>query len=125
MPTKKTKKKKEHSFAEIQKIANDVRKDVIEMLMEAGSGHSAGPLGLADIFAAMYFNILKHDPKKPDWEERDRLYMSCGHVAPIRYAMMIKAGYLPRKHLKTLRKLGTLLQGHPGINEWPALENSS
>ena len=113
------------TLREMERKAYDLRIDVIEMLVEAKSGHSAGPLDLAEFFTAMYFHILRHDPKNPGWPLRDRLCMSCGHVAPIRYAAMIEAGYLPKSHLKTLRKLGTLLQGHPGYRDWPALEHSS
>src|SRR3990167_5967518 len=83
------------------------------MLLEAGSGHSAGPLGMADVFTALYFSILKHNPKDPEWDERDRLFLSNGHICPVRYATMAHAGYFPREELKTLRKLGTRLQGHP------------
>jgi len=95
------------------------------MLVEAGSGHSAGPLGMADIFAALYFHILKHDPKKLDWEERDRLVLSNGHICPVLYATMAHAGYFPISELKTLRKLGTRLQGHPHRTALPGLETTS
>lgn len=110
---------------DLERKAYDLRKDVINMLVEAKSGHSAGPLGLAEFFTVMYFHTLKHDPTFPDWPERDRLCLSCGHVAPIRYAAMIEAGYLPKEALLTLRKFGSKLQGHPGIGEWPALEHAS
>lgn len=109
----------------LEKIATDMRKDIIEMLLEAKSGHSAGPLGMADVFAALYFHILHHDPKKPDWEDRDRLILSAGHICPVRYAAMAHAGYFPRKELKTLRKLGSRLQGHPERVLMPALESTS
>jgi len=126
MPVKSKKKtKKLYTLRELERLAYELREDVIKMLVEAGSGHSAGPLDLAEFFAVMYFHVLNHDPKKHDWEDRDRLCMSCGHVAPIRYAAMIKAGYLPESELMTLRKYGTKLQGHPGIQEWPAVEHSS
>lgn len=113
------------TIKQLERKALELRKDLIEMLVEAKSGHSAGPLDLADLFAAMYFSILKHDPKNPTWEDRDRLILSCGHNAPIRYTAMIHAGYLPRTYIKKLRKLGSPLQGHPGIDHWPALETSS
>ena len=87
----------------LRKKANEVRKDLIEMLLNAGSGHSAGSLGQADIFTALYFEILNHDPKNPGWEERDRLFLSCGHTVPVRYVAMAHAGYFPRSELKTLR----------------------
>lgn len=123
--TKKVSAKKITSIKELERKAYDLRKDLIEMLVEAKSGHSAGPLDLAEFFTVMYFNVLNHDPKNPMWPERDRLCMSCGHVTPIRYTAMINAGYLPRSYLKKLRKLGSPLQGHPGRMEWPAMEHSS
>jgi len=105
--------------------ANQLREDVINMLVEAGSGHSAGPLGMADVFAALYFNILRFDPKKPDWPERDRLVLSNGHIVPIRYAAMARAGFFPVKELKTLRKFGSRLQGHPERVRLPGMETTS
>src|ERR1700689_1281870 len=94
----------------LETIANDIREDIIRMLEHAGSGHSAGPLGLADIFAALYFDVLKHDPKNPDWPERDILILSNGHCVPVRYATMAAAGYLPRSELKTLRNFAAAPQ---------------
>jgi len=105
--------------------ANEIRQSIIEMLIEAGSGHSAGPLGMADIFTTLYFHILKHDPTNPSWTDRDRLVLSNGHIAPVLYATMAHAGYLKLEELKTLRKFGTKLQGHPHREYLPALENSS
>jgi transketolase len=102
-----------YSLTQLDETANDIREDIIKMLEHAGSGHSAGPLGLADIFAALYFDIMKHDPKNPDWDERDILLLSNGHCVPVRYATMARAGYFDRKELMTLRKLGSRLQGHP------------
>lgn len=128
---KKTSKKKPKRFKRCSNLktlehkANEIRKDLITMLLEGGSGHAAGPLDLADIFTALYFNILKHDPKNPMWDDRDRLCLSCGHVAPIRYVTMAHAGYFPKKELKTFRQLGTRLQGHPSYLDMPALEHSS
>ena len=95
------------------------------MLEHAGSGHSAGPLGLADVFTALYFDVLKHDPKNPDWNERDILVLSNGHCVPVRYATMANAGYFDRKELLTLRKLGSRLQGHPERLRLPGLETTS
>jgi transketolase len=109
----------------LETIANDIREDIIKMLEHAGSGHSAGPLGMADIFAALYFDVLKHDPKKPDWDERDILLLSNGHCVPVRYAAMAHAGYLPRKELLTLRQFGSRLQGHPERLRLPGLETTS
>ena len=110
---------------ELPKKAKDIRKSIINMLTKAGSGHSAGSLGMTDVFAAMYFNVLNHDPKKPDWEDRDRLFLSCGHITPARYATMAHAGYFPKTKLKTLRKLESALQGHPERVRMPALESTS
>lgn len=110
---------------ELQKKANDVRISIIEMLIEAGSGHSAGPLGMADIFTYLYFHGLKHDPKNPKWEERDRLILSNGHICPVLYATMAHAGYFEVEELQTLRKFGSRLQGHPHREYLPMLENSS
>lgn len=109
----------------LEKIANQIRQDIIEMLLEAGSGHSAGPLGMADIFSALYFHILNHDPKNPHWSERDRLILSHGHICPVLYASMARAGYFPVSELKTLRKLGSRLQGHPHRPALPGLETTS
>ncbi|HEU0085777.1 MAG TPA: transketolase [Candidatus Paceibacterota bacterium] len=105
--------------------ANDIRQSIIEMLLEAGSGHTAGPLGMADIFTLFYFHILKHDPKNPLMEDRDRVVLSNGHICPILYATMAHAGYFPVEELKTLRKLGTRLQGHPHREYLPFLDTSS
>jgi transketolase len=113
------------STERLETIANDIREDIIRMLEHAGSGHSAGPLGLADIFTALYFSVLKHDPKKPDWDGRDILLLSNGHCVPVRYATMAHAGYFDKKELMTLRQLGTRLQGHPERLRLPGLESTS
>lgn len=113
------------SIKQLEIIANDIREDIIRMLEHAGSGHSAGPLGLADIFTALYFDILKQDPKKPDWDERDILLLSNGHCVPVRYAAMARAGYFDRKELMTLRQFGSRLQGHPERLRLPGLESTS
>lgn len=105
--------------------ANDIRTSIIEMLVEAKSGHTAGPLGMADVFTYLYFHELKHDPKNPSWEERDRLVLSNGHINPVLYAIMAHAGYFPVSELLTLRKFGTRLQGHPHREFLPMLETSS
>src|ERR1700712_3700323 len=108
-----------YSIEDLEVKANDIRVNIVRMLEAAGSGHSAGPLGLADIFAALYFDIMKHDPKNPDWDERDILLLSNGHCVPVRYAAMAHAGYFPKKELLTLRQLGSRLQGHPERNRLP------
>jgi transketolase len=110
---------------ELQHKANDIRRDIIKMLLAAGSGHSAGPLGMTDIFCALYFNIMNHNPEEPMWEDRDRLFLSAGHIVPVRYATMAAAGYFPKIWLKKLRKLGSPLQGHPERGRLPALESTS
>lgn len=110
---------------ELEEQANEIRQSLIEMLLEAGSGHTAGPLGMADIFTALYFYILNHDPKNPEMEDRDRLILSNGHIVPIRYVTMAHAGYFPLKELKTLRKFGTRLQGHPERERMPGMETTS
>ncbi len=106
-------------------IANTIRQDVIGMLVEAKSGHSAGSLGLADILTSLYFNVLYHDPTTPNWQERDRLIISNGHICPVLYAAMANAGYFPKDELLTLRKLDSRLQGHPHRESLPGIENSS
>lgn len=110
---------------ELEEIANEIRQLIISMLLEAGSGHSAGPLGMTDIFTAFYFHILHHDPKNPLLEDRDRLILSNGHICPVLYATMARAGYFPIEELKTLRKLNTRLQGHPHRTILPGIENTS
>lgn len=105
--------------------ANHIRQSIIEMLAEAGSGHTAGPLGMADVFALLYFALLNHDPENPDWEERDRLVLSHGHICPVLYATLAHAGYFPLDELMTLRKFGSRLQGHPHREALPGVETSS
>lgn len=114
-----------YSIKDLELMADDIRQDIVKMLLAAGSGHSAGPLGLADIFTALYFNVLRHDPKNPDWDQRDILVQSNGHCAPVRYATMAHAGYFERNELMTLRKLGSRLQGHPERTRLPGLETTS
>jgi transketolase len=116
---------KTYNLKQLEQKANIIREDIIRMLEHAGSGHSAGPLGLADIFAALYFDVMKYDPKKPDWNERDILLLSNGHCVPVQYVTMAEAGFFPKKELMTLRKLGSRLQGHPERTKLPGLENTS
>lgn len=115
----------EDKLKDLEQKANKARQLVIETLLEAGSGHSAGPLGMADIFTAFYFHILNHDPKNPDWTDRDRLILSNGHICPIRYVTMAMSGYFPIEELKTLRKINSRLQGHPHRTSLPGLETTS
>jgi len=119
------KAKKQYSLPALEKKANEIRQDIIKMLEKAGSGHSAGPLGLADVFTALYFHILNYDPKKPDWADRDILVLSNCHCAPVLYATMAHAGFFPKKELLTLRQFGTRLQGHPEREKLPGLETTS
>lgn len=115
----------ESKIKELKKKANEIRQSIIEMLTEAGSGHTAGALGMADVFTFFYFYILKHNPKNPFWEERDRLVLSNGHICPVLYATMAHSGYFSIEELKTLRKFGTPLQGHPHREYLPFIETSS
>ncbi|MCS7183808.1 MAG: transketolase [Patescibacteria group bacterium] len=115
----------ENKLRFLEEQAIKIRELIIEMLLEAGSGHSAGPLGMADIFSAFYFHILKHNPQNPNWEERDRLILSNGHICPVRYVAMALAGYFPIEELKTLRKINSRLQGHPHRTSLPGVENTS
>ena len=95
------------------------------MLVKAGSGHSAGPLGMAEVFTALYFSVMRHNPTRPNWPDRDRMVLSCGHINPVLYPTLSRAGYFPRKELWTLRQLGTRLHGHPHNEALPGIETSS
>lgn len=109
---------------ELDLIANTIRQDIIHMLVEAESGHAGGPLGMAEVFTALYFHIIKHDPSNPLWDERDRLILSNGHICAVRYAAMARSGYFPVSELLTFRKLGSPLQGHPHNLSLPGVENT-
>lgn len=111
--------------SQIAEKANIIRQDIIKALEHAGSGHSAGPLGLAEILASLYFHILNIDPKNPDWTERDMFFLSNGHTVPVQYATMAEAGYFEKDELMTLRKFGTRLQGHPERERLPGIESTS
>lgn len=115
----------DNKVKELEETANIIRQDIIRSLVSAGSGHSAGPLGMADVFTAFYFHILRHDPKHPLSPDRDRLILSNGHIAPVFYATLARAGYFPISELKTLRKLHTRLQGHPHRGSLPGVETTS
>ncbi len=115
----------EKEIAQLELHANKLRQIVIEMLANAGSGHTAGSLGMADIFSAFYFYILNHNPDNPDDEDRDRLILSNGHIVPVRYASMALTGYFPIEDINTLRKFGSNLQGHPEMTRMPGLETTS
>lgn len=113
------------TITQLQRKANDVRKDIIRMLEEAGSGHSAGPLGMAEIVTTLYFDIMNIRPEDPEWDERDFFFLSNGHTVPVQYAVMAERGYFPKSELMTLRKFGSRLQGHPERTKLPGLENTS
>lgn len=115
----------DEEVAELGRKAKLIRETIIRMLVAAGSGHTAGSLGMADIFSAFYFHILNHDPKRPEWEERDRLILSNGHICPALYSAMAHAGYFPVEECLTLRKFGSRLQGHPERSHLPGLETTS
>lgn len=113
------------NIEELELKANEIRQDIIRMLLTAKSGHSAGPLGMADVFTALYFGVMEYDSKNPTLPSRDRFVLSCGHICPVWYATLAHAGFIPRSELSTLRKLGTRLHGHPHNEVLPGAENSS
>lgn len=115
----------EMTITQLDKKASEIRQDIIKMLVAAGSGHSAGPLGLADILTALYFRIMNIDPKKPEMPDRDIFILSNGHCAPVQYAALAERGYFPMSELKTLRKFGSILQGHPERLMCPGIETTS
>ncbi|MBE6514682.1 MAG: transketolase [Thermoplasmata archaeon] len=115
----------ELSTAELENIANKLRLHVVEMTYEAGSGHPGGSLSAADLMAALYFRVMRHDPSNPQWEDRDRFVLSKGHVAPVLYAALAEAGYFPVEDLLSLRKMGSPLQGHPVRGKVPGVEMST
>ena len=115
----------DEEVSNLEKRAEAIRETIINMLVAAGSGHTAGPLGMADIFTAFYFHILNHDAKNPSWEDRDRLILSNGHICPVLYATLAHAGYFPVEECLTLRKFNSRLQGHPERLRLPGLETTS
>jgi len=115
----------EKKLKELEELANFIRQDIVKMLVAAGSGHSAGPLGMADVFTTLYFHVLNHNPKRPHWADRDRVVLSNGHICPVLYATLARAGYFPLDELKTLRKLNSRLQGHPHRGSLPGIETTS
>ncbi len=113
------------SVKELRRMANTLRQDCIRMVASAQSGHTAGPLGLADIFSILYFHEMNFKPQEPAWSGRDRFVLSNGHCAPVLYAAMARAGYFPIEETLTLRKIGSRMQGHPSRAWLPGIENSS
>jgi transketolase len=124
MPVNK-KKTAKIGIEELYKTSNKLKQTVIDMLTEAGSGHTAGSLGTAEIFTALYFQILNIDPKKPYKKDRDRFLLSNGHICPIWYAALSERGFFPKSELWKLRKINSKLQGHPKKNSLPGIENTS
>jgi transketolase len=117
--------RQQYTTPELEDLATKIRQDIIKMLQKAKSGHSAGALGMVEILTVLYFNILNHDPKKPKHPDRDRLVLSNGHICPVLYATLARAGYFRLEELNTLRKFGTRLQGHPNMLDLPGIEVSS
>jgi len=113
------------TIVQLEQKARSVREDILKMLQHAGSGHTAGPLDMADILTALYFDIMKYDPVNPEWDKRDLFFLSNGHTVPVQYAVMAEAGFFDKKELLTLRKFGSRLQGHPERTKLPGLENTS
>jgi len=113
------------SIPELEKMAKQLRRHVITMIATAGSGHPGGSLSAADIVTALYFKVMRHDPKKPQWPDRDRFVLSKGHAAPILYAALAESGYFPLEELSTLRKLDSRLQGHTDRTLTPGVEMSA
>lgn len=114
---------KDYSLLEAR--AQEIRESIISMITRAGSGHPAGALGMTEVFTSLYFSILKHDPSRPNWEDRDRLILSNGHICPVLYASLAHAEYFSLSELETLREFGSMLQGHPHLGSAPGVENTS
>ena len=110
---------------DLKQIALKVRRDIVEMITAAKSGHPGGSLSAVEILVTLYFDVLKHDPSRPDWEDRDRFLLSKGHAAPVLYSVLAECGYTPADQLNTLRKLGSIYQGHPDRRFIPSLEAST
>lgn len=115
----------ERDIQSLQKTANTIRQDIIKMLTESKSGHPGGSLSAVEILTALYFSEMKVDPKNPRWEDRDRFVLSKGHAAPVLYATLAEKGFFDKKHLMTLRKIGSILQGHPNMNDTPGVDMST
>lgn len=116
---------KKLSVDELVKEAVTVRRDIIEMIAHANSGHPGGSLSATEIVTALYFNILNHDPKNPHWEDRDRFILSKGHACPVLYSCMARTGYFPVEELKTFRAINSRIQGHPEVRKLPGIEAST
>lgn len=116
---------KKLSEDELIKMAVNVRRDIVEMIYNVNSGHPGGSLSAADLVTALYFNVLNHDPKNPNWEDRDRFILSKGHACPVLYSCMAHTGYFPHEELKTLRQINSRIQGHPEVRKLPGIEAST
>src|SRR4030043_30181 len=114
----------EAQIKELEEKAKRIRRLIIKMLAKAGSGHPGGSLSAADLVTALYFSVLRYNPKEPRWPDRDRFHMSKGHCCPLWYAVLAESGYFPIEKLWTLRQLGSMLQGHPD-RRTPGVEVSS
>src|SRR5579859_6019968 len=117
--------KKTTNVLELQAIAKKVRREIVEMITAAGSGHPGGSLSAVEILVTLFFDVMRHDPQNPKWPDRDRFILSKGHAAPVLYSVMAECGYTPKDQLNTLRKLGSIYQGHPDVRFIPALEAST
>lgn len=113
------------SLADLQATALRVRREIVEMIGEAKSGHPGGSLSAVEVLTTLFFDVMRHDPKNPGWVDRDRFILSKGHAAPVLYSILAEAGYTPKDQLNTLRKLGSIYQGHPDKRYIPALEGST
>jgi len=119
------KQKEASTSAELKSKANKIRKDIVRMIAKAKSGHPGGSLSAVDVVTALYFKVMRHNPKDPKWKDRDRFILSKGHAAPLLYAVLAESGYFEVKELLTLRKLGSRLQGHPDMKRLPGVEIST
>jgi len=119
------KQKEDIIITKLKLTANKVRKDIVKMITEAKSGHPGGSLSAVDVVTALYFNVMRHNPENPKWEDRDRFILSKGHAAPLLYSVLAESGYFEVKELLTLRKLGSRLQGHPDMKRLPGIEIST
>src|SRR5215467_1417742 len=117
--------KKTSDPQELQAIAKQIRREIVEMITHAKSGHPGGSLSAVEILVTLFFDVMRHDPENPKWPDRDRFILSKGHAAPVLYSVMAEAGYTPIDQLNTLRKLGSIYQGHPDVRFIPSLEAST
>jgi transketolase len=117
--------KKTSNVAELESIAKQIRREIVEMITHAGSGHPGGSLSAVEILVTLYFDVMRHDPQNPHWPDRDRFILSKGHGAPVLYSVLAECGYTPKDQLNSLRKLGSIYQGHPDARFIPALEAST